>query len=151
YKDLLFSNMTKYAQDKSQGLWRRSVYTFWKRTVNPPAMNVFDASSREYCMVRETRTNTPLQALNLMNDTTYIEDARMMAQRMLNDGGTEHEDRSTLGMRLAAGRPPDESETQVLLGNLRSQLEYFRGHPQEATRLLAVGAQSSGATLQRAQ
>jgi len=139
YKDLLFSNMTKYAQDKSKGLWRRSLYTFWKRTVNPPAMNVFDASSREYCMVRETRTNTPLQALNLMNDTTYIEAARMMAQRMLNDGGSKPGDRIALGLRLAAGRRPDANETQVLLGNLRSQLEYFHGHPQEATRLLAVG------------
>jgi hypothetical protein len=140
YKDLLFSNMTKYAQDKSKGLWRRSLYTFWKRTVNPPAMNVFDASSREYCMVRETRTNTPLQALNLMNDTTYIEAARMMAQRMLNEGGTKPEDRIALGLRLAAGRRPDANETQVLLGNLQSQLEYFHDHPQEATRLLAVGA-----------
>ena len=147
YKDLLFSNMTKYAQDKSEGLWRRSLYTFWKRTVNPPAMNVFDASSREYCMVRETRTNTPLQALNLMNDTTYIEAARMMAQRMLSGGGTKPEDRIALGLRLAAGRQPDEGETQVLLGNLRSQLEYFRGHPQEATRLLAVGVKPSDAKL----
>jgi hypothetical protein len=106
-------------------------------------MNVFDASSREYCMVRETRTNTPLQALNLMNDTTYIEAARMMAQRMLNDGGAKPEDRIALGLRLAAGRRPDANETQVLLGNLRSQLEYFHGHSQEATRLLAVGAKPS--------
>ena len=147
YKDLLFSNMTKYAQDKSKGLWRRSLYTFWKRTVNPPAMNVFDASSREYCMVRETRTNTPLQALNLMNDTTYVEAARMMAQRMLSEGGTKPEERIALGLRLAAGRRPDENETQLLLGNLQSQLEYFRSHSQEAARLLAVGAKPSDAKL----
>lgn len=147
YKDLLFSNMTKYAQDKSKGLWRRSLYTFWKRTVNPPAMNVFDAASREYCMVRETRTNTPLQALNLMNDTTYVEAARMMAQRMLSDGGAKPEDRIALGLRLAAGRRPDENEAQVLLGNLQSQLEYFRGHPQEAARLLAVGEKPSDTKL----
>jgi hypothetical protein len=140
YKDLVFSNMVKYAQDKDKGLWRRSLYTFWKRTVNPPAMNVFDASSREYCMVRETRTNTPLQALNLMNDTTYVEAARVMAQRMLGEGGTKPEERIALGLRLAAGRLPDENERQVLLGNLQSQLEYFNRHPQEATRLLAVGA-----------
>src|SRR5262245_21652202 len=120
YKDLLFSNMTKYAQDQSNGLWRRSLYTFWKRTVNPPAMNVFDASSREYCMVRETRTNTPLQALNLMNDTTYVEAARMMAQRMLKEGGSNPEDRIALGMSLASGRRPDESETKLLLANLQS-------------------------------
>ena len=89
YKDMLFSNMTNYAQEKGEGLWRRSLYTFWKRTVMPPAMQVFDASSREYCTVRETRTNTPLQALNLMNDTTYVEAARLMAQRMMTEGGSK--------------------------------------------------------------
>ncbi len=91
----------------------------------PPAMQVFDASSREYCTVRETRTNTPLQALNLMNDTTYVEAARMMAQRMLSEGGTKPEDRIALGLRLAAGRPPDESERQVLLGNLQITARVF--------------------------
>jgi hypothetical protein len=139
YKDMVFSNMTNYDQDQGEGLWRRSLYTFWKRTVMPPAMHVFDASSREYCMVRETRTNTPLQALNLMNDVTYVEAARMLAQRMLNEGGANPEDRISLGLRLAGGRRPDESEKQVLLANLQAQLEYFRGHPQEAVRLLAVG------------
>jgi hypothetical protein len=94
YKDMVFSNMTNYDQDQGEGLWRRSLYTFWKRTVMPPAMHVFDASSREYCMVRETRTNTPLQALNLMNDVTYVEAARMLAQRMLNEGGANPEDQS---------------------------------------------------------
>jgi len=72
-----------------------------------------------------------------------IEATRMMAQRMFNEGGTRPEDRIALGLRLAAGRQPDEGETQVLLGNLRSQLEYFHGHPQEATRLLAVGTKPS--------
>ena len=77
---------------------------------------VFDASSREYCTVRETRTNTPLQALNLMNDTTYVEAARMMAQRMMNEGGTKPEERLALGLRLAAGRRPDANETQRAAG-----------------------------------
>jgi hypothetical protein len=147
YKDMVFSNMTNYAQDKSDGLWRRSLYTFWKRTVMPPAMQVFDASSREYCTVRETRTNTPLQALNLMNDTTYVEAARLMAQRMLNEGGTRLEDRLAFGLRLAAGRPPDDSERRILLGNLQTQLEYFRGHPEEAAGLLAVGAKPNDTKL----
>jgi hypothetical protein len=151
YKDLLFSNMTKYAQDTSSGLWRRSLYTFWKRTVNPPAMSVFDASSREYCVVRETRTNTPLQALNLMNDTTYVEAARMMAQRMMNEGGIKPEDRIALGLRLTAGRRPDEDETQVLLGSLRSQLAYFRSHPEEAARVLAVGSKANDPKLEKSE
>jgi hypothetical protein len=106
----------------------------------PPAMQVLDASSREYCTVRETRTNTPLQALNLMNDTTYVEAARLMAQRMMMEGGNKPEDRLTLGLRLAAGRGPDDIEKRVLLGNLQTQIEYFRGHPRQAEQLLAVGA-----------
>jgi hypothetical protein len=140
YKDMTFSNMTNYAQDKSEGLWRRSLYTFWKRTVMPPAMQVFDASSREYCTVRETRTNTPLQALNLMNDTTYVEAARFMAERMMRDGGTAAESRVAFGMLLAGSRRPDENEKRLLLSNLQTQLEYFRGHPKEAAQFLRVGA-----------
>jgi hypothetical protein len=147
YKDMLFSNMTNYAQEKGEGLWRRSLYTFWKRTVMPPAMQVFDASSRESCTVRETRTNTPLQALNLMNDTTYVEAARLMAQRMLNEGGTKPEDRLAFGLRLVAGRRPDDSEKRLLLSNLQTQLDHFRGHPKEAAQLLAVGQKRNDAKL----
>jgi hypothetical protein len=147
YKDMLFSNMTNYAQEKSEGLWRRSLYTFWKRTVMPPAMQVFDASSRESCTVRETRTTTPLQALNLMNDTTYVEAAKLMAQRMLSEGGTNAEDRLAMGLRLAAGRRPDDSEMRLLLDNLQTQLGYFRSHPQETAQLLAVGAKPSDTKL----
>jgi hypothetical protein len=114
----------------------------------PPAMHVFDASSREYCTVRETRTNTPLQALNLMNDTTYVEAARMLARRMLSEGGARPEDRIALGFRLAAGRPPDEIERDVLLDNLQAQLKYFRSHREEAERLLAVGVKPNDAKLE---
>jgi hypothetical protein len=107
-KDMVFSNMTEYAQEQGEDLWRRSLYTFWKRTVMPPAMQVFDASTREYCQVSEARTNTPLQALNLMNDVTYVESARMLGQRMLKEGGAKPGDRLRWGFRLASGRAPDE-------------------------------------------
>ncbi|MGH9768347.1 MAG: DUF1553 domain-containing protein, partial [Blastocatellia bacterium] len=140
YKDMTFSNMTAYNQDKGEGLWRRSLYTFWKRTVMPPAMSVFDASAREYCTVREPRTNTPLQALNLMNDVTYVEAARMLATRMLTEGGAKPEDRVAWAFQLATSRRPDENELRILLKNLDAQLKYFGGDPKEAARLLAVGA-----------
>jgi hypothetical protein len=137
--DLVFSNMTEYALAKGENLWRRSLYTYWKRTVMPPAMQVFDASSRESCKVRDTRTNTPLQALNLMNDVTYVEAARMLAQRMLFEGGAQAEDRLAYGFRLAVGRPPDARESSVLAEGLRAQLEHFRQEPEAAEGLLAVG------------
>jgi hypothetical protein len=139
YKDMVFSNMTAYHQDQGEGLWRRSLYTFWKRTIMPPAMQVFDASARESCTVREARTNTPLQALNLMNDVTYVEAARILAGRMMIEGGTAPESRLTWAFRLATSRWPDESERRILLGHLQAQLDYFRRHPPEAARLLAVG------------
>src|SRR5207249_4638505 len=73
-----------YVQDHGEGLYRRSMYTFWKRTVAPPAMMAFDAAGRETCIVRETRTNTPLHALVLMNNVTFVEAARVLAQRVLS-------------------------------------------------------------------
>ena len=138
-KDMVFSNMTEYAQEKGEDLWRRSLYTFWKRTVMPPAMQVFDAATREYCQVSEARTNTPLQALNLMNDVTYVESARMLGQRMMLEGGAKPGDRLTWGFRLASGRAPDELESRVLLGSLETQLAHFQRNPDAATELLAVG------------
>lgn len=138
YNDMTFSNMTGYALEEGEGLWRRSLYTFWKRTVMPPAMQVFDASARESCTVRETRTNTPLQALNLMNDTTYVEAARLLAERMMK-AGPGPEERIARGLHLAAGRLPDANETHLLLDNLTAQLRYFKANPKEAARLLEAG------------
>jgi uncharacterized protein DUF1553 len=140
YKDMTFSNMTAYQADRGDGLWRRSLYTFWKRTIMPPAMQVFDASARESCTVREPRTNTPLQALNLMNDTTYVEAARLFAERMLKEGGATMERRVAWAFRAVTARPPTESERRILLGNLNAQLEHFRRTPEAAAKLLAVGA-----------
>ncbi|MGH9940377.1 MAG: DUF1553 domain-containing protein, partial [Blastocatellia bacterium] len=151
YKDMTFSNMTAYNQDKGEGLWRRSLYTFWKRTVMPPAMSVFDASAREYCTVRETRTNTPLQALNLMNDVAYVEAARMLAARMMIEGGAKPEDRVAWAFRLVTSRRPDQNELRILLNNLDAQLKYFGGDSKEAAKLLAVGERRSDERLDAAE
>ncbi|MCI0660072.1 MAG: DUF1553 domain-containing protein [Acidobacteria bacterium] len=139
YKDMTFAGLTGYDRDKGEGLWRRSLYTFWKRTVLSPSMQVFDASAREFCTVRETRTNTPLQSLNLMNDVTYIEAARMLAQRMLLEGGATTRERISWAFRLVTSRPPKDQEIEILQQNLDKQLAFFARNPQEATRLLSVG------------
>ena len=101
-----------YKEDKGEGLYRRSLYTFWKRTVAPPIMVNFDSPTRETCVVRENRTNTPLQALNLMNDVTFLEAARKLAERMIGEGGSDPAER--IDVAYPAGcwpRPQKTSET----------------------------------------
>ncbi|MDX2042160.1 MAG: DUF1549 domain-containing protein [Acidobacteriota bacterium] len=151
YKDMAFSGLTGYNTDKGEGLWRRSLYTFWKRTVLSPTMQVFDASAREFCTVRDTRTNTPLQSLNLMNDVTYIEAARMLAEKMLTEGGATVEQRLAWAFRRVTSRPASEAELKALTRNLNSQLDYFLRQPQEAEKLLAVGERRNDDKLNRAE
>jgi len=147
YKDMTFSGLTGYDRDRGAGLWRRSLYTFWKRTVLSPTMQVFDAPARERCTARDTRTNTPLQSLNLMNDVTYIEAARMLAGRMMTEGGSTPGDRLTWAFRVVTSRRPSERERQVLLGSLNKQLDYFSRNPQEAAKLLSVGEKKNDGKL----
>jgi hypothetical protein len=151
YKDMTFSGMTGYNTDKGEGLWRRSLYTFWKRTVLSPTMQVFDASAREFCTVRDTRTNTPLQSLNLMNDVTYIEAARMLAELMLKEGGATAEQRLAWAFRRVTSRPASEAELKALARNLNSQLDYFTRNSQEAEKLLAVGERRNDEKLNRTE
>lgn len=151
YKDMAFSGLTNYNTDKGEGLWRRSLYTFWKRTVLSPTMQVFDASAREFCTVRDTRTNTPLQSLNLMNDVTYIEAARMLAERMLKEGGATAEQRLAWAFRVITSRQPNAAEINALVRNLNSQLEFFGRNAAEAEKLLSVGERRNDQALNRTQ
>jgi mono/diheme cytochrome c family protein len=151
WKDMTFSNMTNYDQAKDEGLWRRSLYTFWKRTILNPAMLTFDATGREFCKVRETRTNTPLQALNLMNDTTYIEAARMLAQRMMLECSNRPDQRLAWAFRSLTSRSPSEAEQKVLLDSFSAQLAYFRKHPEKAETLLTIGEKRNNNKLDAAE
>jgi Protein of unknown function (DUF1553) len=128
-----------YKQDHGANLYRRSLYTFWKRTVTPPVMMTFDAAGREACVVRETRTNTPLQALTLMNEVTYVEAARVLAQRVLLQGGPTAEERLTLAFRLVTGRRPRPAELTILLRGLEAHLADYRGDMEAAEKLVSVG------------
>ncbi|MBO0722024.1 MAG: DUF1553 domain-containing protein, partial [Blastocatellia bacterium] len=151
YKDMAFSGLTGYERDKGDGLWRRSLYTYWKRTVLAPNMQVFDASAREFCTVRDTRTNTPLQSLDLMNDVTYIEASRLLAQRMLLEGGDTPRARISWAFRLASARQPKEKEIEILLRNLDMQTALFTRNPQQAERLLSVGEKRNEVNLKAAE
>jgi hypothetical protein len=128
-----------YERDHGANLYRRSLYTFWKRTVAPPEMIAFDAAGRDTCVVRETRTNTPLQALTLLNDETFVEAARVLAQRVLREGGATAEDRITLAFRLATGRRPSPAELKVLVADLAGHMDEYRQDRPAAEKLVSVG------------
>jgi len=128
-----------YVQSRGEDLYRRSLYTFWKRTIAPPEMVNFDAATRESCVVRETRTNTPLQALNLMDDVTFVEAARFIGQRMMKEGGSTVDDRLRFGFRLVTGRLPSAKEQEVLRGSLQFHLDYFSNKAGEIEAYLSQG------------
>ncbi len=128
-----------YKQDTGEGLYRRSLYTFWKRTAPPPSMLNFDAAGREACTVRENRTNTPLQALDLMNDVAYVEASRVLAERMMREGGPAPEGRIAYGFRLATARRPRANETAILSGSFHHYLDRFQTNQTAALKLLNEG------------
>lgn len=133
------SNTAKFVQDHGEALYRRSMYTFWKRTSPPPTMLLFDAPSRENCTMRRPRTNTPLAALALMNDVQFFEAARNLAQRVLLEAGPKSESRITLAFRLATARPPTADELNVLLAQYQKHLAEYQRDKEAATKLLSVG------------
>ncbi|MGC1275507.1 MAG: PSD1 and planctomycete cytochrome C domain-containing protein [Planctomycetaceae bacterium] len=133
------SNTVNFVQDHGEDLYRRGLYTFWKRTAPPPMLQAFDAPSREQCTVDRPTTNTPLQALSLMNDTQFVEAARLLAARMMTEGGTAAGDRLAYGFRLVTSRRPNPDETALLLKNYESHLAQYRDDAEAATKLLTVG------------
>jgi hypothetical protein len=138
WKEMSMQDMD-YDQSHGPDLYRRSLYTFWKRTIAPPMMVNFDAANRETCVVRETRTNTPLQALDLMNDVTFVEASRVLGERMLREGGSDDAARLKYGFRLVTGRYPRDTEEQVLLSSLRFHRDYFGGDENRLHKYLSEG------------
>ncbi len=133
------SNTQNYKPDNGEGLYRRSLYTFWKRTAPPPSLATFDAPSREACVVRRGRTNTPLQALALMNDQQYVEAARKLAERSMTEGGAEPASRLVHAFRIATGRAPREPEQAILMRMLQQHLADYQADVPSAEKLLAIG------------
>src|SRR5206468_10958199 len=119
YEQIVYQGGKAYEPSKGADLYRRSVYTYWKRSLPHPAMRNFDAPFRETCVVRRARTSTPLQALNLLNDPTYVEAARLLAQRMMREGGMTPKSRIRHGFRLVTGREPRAGELSVLVSGWR--------------------------------
>jgi hypothetical protein len=128
-----------YVQDHGDKLYRRSLYTFWRRTAPPPSLLTFDATSREVCVARREATSTPLQALVLLNDPQYIEAARVLAQRLLREAPADADLRIEMAFRLATGRRPEPREQQILRQLYHEQLALFRKQPEQTGAYLATG------------
>jgi hypothetical protein len=131
-------NTQVYDQDPGEGLFRRSLYTYWKRQIPPPTMQVLDAPTRETCVLKRQRTNTPLQALALLNDVQFVEAARGLAARMIALADRD-EDRLRHGFRLVTARLPSAQEQQHILELLRQERMEFREAPERARQLVAIG------------
>ena len=133
-----FSVLKKYVQDKGENVYRRGLYTFWRRSSPLPSMTLFDAPSRENCLVRRQMTNTPLQALVLFNDPQYVEAARVLAQKVISDFSGK-EEQIVYAFRACTGKKPSEEMLDVLLSLEESERVKFQSKIEEANRLLAVG------------
>jgi hypothetical protein len=156
WEEVSFNNADRkdsdfYTPDSGPDLYRRGIYTFWKRALPPPSLSTFDAPTREVCTVRRGRTNTPLQALVLMNDPTYVEAARHLAQRALAEPGFDDDARLARAFRRVVSRSPTAREHGVLRAFLADERARFQAAPEDAAALLAVGESRFDASLDPAE
>ena len=147
----VYGDMRGYKADTGDGLYRRTLYTIWKRTAAPPTMLLFDSPSREICTVKRSRTNTPLQALALLNEVTNLEAARRFAERMLTEGGATPEERIGWAFQRATARKPDAFELEKLAAGLRDRLAAFEQDADAAGKLIVQGASKPDANLNPAE
>ena len=139
WKQLATRNETVYNQDSGDKLYRRGMYTVWKRSSPPPSLMSFDAADRDYCVVKRQKTSTPLQSLILLNDPQYVEAARLLAERMQKEGGKTLEEQITFAFRLLTSRHPTDLERSQLANLYQEEFDAFSAEPEEALALLGVG------------
>jgi len=145
------SNTKAYTPDTGENLYRRSMYTFWKRMAPPASLDLFNAPSREYCVVRRERTNTPIQALVTLNDEQYVEAARHLAQAAIKQGGATFEDRLRfISLRLLS-REFRPEEVNVIRGSFDQLSEYYNGHAEEAGKVIHYGVSPVDETIPAAE
>ncbi len=141
------SALLHYVQDTGQNVYRRGMYTFIRRTVPPPSMIAFDATDRSDCILQRQTTNTPMQALVLMNDPQFVEASKALGTRMLKEGGTAIDNQLTFGFRLATGRFPKDQELALLEDLFQEEYQRFAQAPDSAVALLDIGQYSRDTTL----
>ncbi len=128
-----------YRHSSGESLYRRSMYTLIRRTMPSPAMIAFDATNRSVCIVKRENTNTPLQALVLLNDPQFVEAARVLAERIQKESGEELSQQAVYAFRLVTGRKPTKSEVRLLMEQYKSEISRFREEPESAEQLLNIG------------
>jgi hypothetical protein len=128
-----------YPRGSGDDLYRRSVYTFWKRTVPSPMLKTFDAPEREFCTIRRSRTNTPLQALLLLNGPQFVEAARHLGGRMMTEGGPSIDERIAHGFRLVTARKPNDAEMALLREAYENDFKRYSADKAAALKLMQVG------------
>jgi hypothetical protein len=129
-----------YITDQGEKLYRRSLYTYWRKTIPPPSMLIFDSPMKEFCEVRRVRTSTPLQALNLLNDPQLLEAARVLGSKLVEDQSLPVEEKITLAFRKIISRRPEDHEIEILLKGYQEEHDRFSANPGEAKKFLQVGA-----------
>jgi hypothetical protein len=135
----VYGNLRNYKADEGEGLYRRTLYTIWKRTAAPPSMLLFDSPSREVCTVKRSRSNTPTQALALLNEVTYVEAARRLAEGMLLEGGTTPESRVAWAFQRVLARQPDAFERETVTRKLKARLQRLAPAEAAARELISLG------------
>ncbi len=151
WREVTYDSDRTYQPDGGDALYRRSLYTFWKRQSPPPNMRVFDAPTRETCSVQRSRTNTPLQALALMNDPTFVEASRQLAELIMTQPADDPSKRIVVAFRRATARRPTAGEVNVLLDVFRVQKKVFAENQPEAIKLLSVGDSARNAAFNVAE
>jgi hypothetical protein len=134
-----FGNLSQYITDKGAGLYRRSLYTFIKRSAVPANLSLFDQPSREYCVIRRSRTDTPLQALDLMNDPTYLEASRVLAEHLMRDVDATPAEKIAEGFKRVTCRPPTDAESAILVAGFEKDLAKYKKDPSAAKKLISFG------------
>ena len=150
WDQLNFPKRTSQA-DTGAEQYRRGVYTHWQRTFLHPSLLAFDAPVREECTARRERSNTPLQALVLLNDPTYVEAARKFAERILKEGGSSFESRLEFAWKLALSRPPSDEETSLIKNLLEANHTKYSEDPAAADKLLQTGLAPVAEKIEKAE
>jgi hypothetical protein len=147
----VYGDLRGYKADSGEGLYRRTLYTIWKRTAAPPTMLLFDSPNREICTAKRSRSNTPLQALALLNEVTYVEAARHLAEQMILAGGSTPGARLAWAFRRATARQPDAAELKTLTAGLAARLARFQQDEAAAKQLIEQGSSKPDAKLNPAE